>query len=172
MNDKLDKRIDHISRASPPIQSSSLTMKIFLLIRSFYKKIGLTNSTFQSDQQHCAFNYKNVSILFCMIHLCISSLGFFLFEANTIDEHAESFFSFLSILLSIEDFTVIIWKVPDMVKSIEKYEQYMEKSEFWILMQTWFSQRGKIDNVSSEQDHHWDRFHMTNYLEQSKRYPN
>lgn len=114
------------------IRFSGFTMKLFRLIRIFYKKLGLTDdSTIQlNQQQKCRFNFKNIFILICMIHMCISSLGFFLFKAITIDEHAESFFSFLSELLPFEQFFVVIWKLSDMVESIEKYEQFIEKSEY------------------------------------------
>lgn len=121
-------------------------MKLFQFIRNLHKTIGLTAPSFdQSNQQRCSFNFRNISILICMIELTISSILYFLFEATALNEQAESFYTCLSEIACISDFLVNIWNVPKMVKLIEKFERFIEKRKFLNLKRMFFSSKKKLE---------------------------
>lgn len=115
-------------------------MKLFRFVRNFLTKIGLIQPIDRSHKQHCPFNFKLIFILICIIQLAISTMAFFLYEATTLGERAESLYTFISELVCIINYLVIILIWPKMVKSIEKFEQFIEKSEFWT-----FFHKNKIE---------------------------
>lgn len=112
--------------------NSCSTMKLFRFVRKFLKTIGLTDPIkvpWNKNQQRCSLNFRNLFILICLLHLCISTLAFFLFEAVTIGEQADSFYTILTELMCLLNLLVSIWKVPQMIDTIERFEHFIGKSK-------------------------------------------
>lgn len=110
-------------------------MKLFRFIRNLLKTIGLTVPSDQTNQQRCSFNFKNIFILICIIELTISSILYFLFEVRTLDERSESFYTCLSEISCLVDFMANMWKVPKMIKAIERIEKFIKNREWTLFIQ-------------------------------------
>lgn len=109
---------------------SCIKMKLFRFVRNLLRTIGLIAPTNQTEQQRCSFTFKTTFILICMIELTISSILYFLFEAKTLDERSESFYTSLSDISCLIDFIVYILEVPKMVESIENMEKFIKNRKF------------------------------------------
>lgn len=106
-------------------------MELFSFVRNFSKRIGLTGAVdipWIRGQQRCSFNLRNVFILICLTQLCASTLAYFLFKAGTIAEQADSFYTFLSGSLCLLNLLVNIWKMPQMIRTVEHLEDFIGKS--------------------------------------------
>lgn len=102
-------------------------MKLFQCVEKFYGVIGI--QPIASDH-NVPLNLKNLFVLFCTVHLFVSSTAFFLFEAETVAVMSDSFYTSISTMSFILNSFIFIWNFPQIRKLIEKFEQFIEQSEF------------------------------------------
>lgn len=101
-------------------------MKIFQFDQEFYEIFQLNPN---HPDQRCSFTMKTLFIVAGMVLLLISSVAFVLFEANSIDEYAFSFFSSTAIMVCTIQWLAVIWERPNLRELIENMEQFIEKRE-------------------------------------------
>lgn len=65
------------------------TVKLFQSAQEYYHDIGIYPSRLHPDQH---FNWKNVLILCGCVTSCISIFSYFLFEAKSMNELAQTFY--------------------------------------------------------------------------------
>lgn len=106
-------------------------IKLFRIVQKIYKTIGLNILPCQS-QHHSNFNEKFFLLFIFPAQFFISSIGFFLFEAETADEYGLSFYVSISMLRIIIDILNIGLKMEKISTLIGKYEEFIDKSLFWI----------------------------------------
>lgn len=83
----------------------------------------------ESSNQRCSANRKNSFFLFCYIQLLISSVLFLLFDAETMLEFGASFYALLAESFCIWYFLIKMWQMPRILKLIEGFEVFIEKSK-------------------------------------------
>lgn len=83
----------------------------------------------QSETSHSLWNAKTVLLFSVLIQFMTSSIAFFLFEANSVGQHADSFYVTLSIAVFLSQTAIIMRKMTDLHKLIGKIEQFIEKSK-------------------------------------------
>lgn len=105
------------------------TIKLFQSVHQFYHDMGIYPS---QPNQNRKPNAKNVFVLLSAIQLCITSLAFFLFEANSITEYGISFYMSLSELTITVYFLIVAWKIPKNLKLIDEMEQFITKSTYLL----------------------------------------
>lgn len=107
------------------------TIKLFQFSQKFYKRIGIDPS--QSNVNSKSINWKNLLVLFVLIHFCISSFAYFLFEAKSTGERANSFYMSATELICIIFFSINIHNIDEIRSLIDKFEAFIQKSKSkWI----------------------------------------
>lgn len=102
-------------------------MKLFESLQSYYAALDIFPT--QSDKRS-SFNFHNLFIPLNFSVLFIFQIGFFLFKAKDIVEHAETFYSSLTILGCNAIFVTKFWQMPNILKLIANFEKFIEKSEW------------------------------------------
>lgn len=102
-------------------------MKLFQYIRDCYQTVGVYP---MQSNRNSVFNSKNVFVLMCALEMFTSSLAYFLFEAKSIGEFADSFFMVLSSCVCAVYFSISIFKIAHILELIGGFEQFIEKSMF------------------------------------------
>ena len=102
------------------------TVKLFQLTRIYYKTLGIYPT---KPNQKYAFNLTSLFSFLSMITINISSASFFFFKAETIDEYLRSFYVSFTQFGFVFCFLVNIWKASNILKLIEDYEKFIQKSE-------------------------------------------
>lgn len=62
-----------------------------------------------------------------MIVVSISHFGYFLFETTFAQDYGESFYVVISVVITLIDFIVTIWKMPTILRLIKMYETFIER---------------------------------------------
>lgn len=101
-------------------------MKIFQSLQAFYAVLDIYPT---QSEKRASFNFHNVFIPLNFLVLFIFQIGFFLFKAKDIVEHAETFYSSLSILGCNAIFVTKFWEMPYILELIGNFERFVEKSE-------------------------------------------
>lgn len=83
-----------------------------------------------NDGRRCAFNLKNVFVSISVLQLFMSSIVFFLFEAEAIGDRADSFYMSISHFLSVWHAVTNIWMVPQIFQLFGKFEQFIDIRKF------------------------------------------
>lgn len=104
----------------------SAKMKLFESLQTYYAALDIYPK--QSDKRS-SFNLHNLFIPLNFSVLFIFQIGFFLFKAKDIVEHAETFYSSLTILGCNAIFVTKFWEMPNILKLIRNFESFIEKSE-------------------------------------------
>ena len=103
-------------------------MKIFQAVRKFYQIAGIQLS--QNDRISCfKFNWKCLSYMVLLVQASISALAYFLFEAHSIVEHADAFYTFSTAISCLIIICLSLWKITKIFQFIEKLEIFIEKSK-------------------------------------------
>lgn len=105
---------------------SLVAMKFF---QSFQKSCQIMGILPSEQNPRCSFNLITLLISSPAILFFISSMAFLLFKAQSIQEYRDSFFATTSSFASLVNFTIIIWKMPNYLKLIKKFEGFVQKSE-------------------------------------------
>ena len=103
-------------------------MKIFQTIRESYQILGIYSM--QSDRESSVYNSRNLLMILCPLQIFTSSLAYSMFQAKSIGQFADAIFVCWS-CVSIElYFWINILKKLQIYALIEKFEEFIEKSEF------------------------------------------
>lgn len=102
-------------------------MKLFQNVQKMYHQMGICSP--QSSPNHSLWNAKIVFVFLVLTQSMTSSVVFFLFEANSVGQRADSFYVVLSIPVFLSHTAIIMRKIPDLQRLIEKFEQFIEKSK-------------------------------------------
>lgn len=98
-------------------------VQLFQIVQNFYKTIGLNLPT-----QLSSLNGKQFLFIIIPAPFIISSVAFFLFEAQTADEYGTSFYMSISVLGSAINISNIAWEIDKILTLIGKYEKFIDKS--------------------------------------------
>lgn len=105
------------------------TMKLFQKLLKFYQMMGIfPPHSFKNYKQ----NLKTCLFVLSFMHFFTSSSTFFLFHANSIRERIESFIETITILVCVIFISICKCKMAETLKIIENFEQFIEKSKYWI----------------------------------------
>lgn len=102
-------------------------IKLFRYVQKFYRITGIYPS---KTSHHHPFNVKNSFSLVSLICLFMSTFGYFLFKASTIDEYGKCFYASFSMLEILLYFIVNFSKMQSILKLIKKLEDFVEMSEY------------------------------------------
>lgn len=102
-------------------------IKLFHFTQKLYHSFGLYPP--ESNDQSQTFNVKNGFIIFALVQIIPLSMAFFLFRANRLDEFGVSFHVSLKTLLALLNFITTICKMGNILKFIDKFEEFIEKSK-------------------------------------------
>lgn len=106
-------------------------VELFQYIRESYQAIGLDPS--DSNATPIASNPRVVFIAFSIFQMCISTAAFSIYNAETIEERASSFYSSITNLYLLVNFLSLTTKMSDTSKVIEAFEKLIERSKTKIL---------------------------------------
>lgn len=101
-------------------------IKLFQSAQKYIRRLGIYPS--QPNQSY-SFNLKNAFSLSLLILMFIFRIAYFLYEAQTIAEHAQIFYLSVTEMALIVDFVTMCWKIGDILQLIEKFEQFIQKSK-------------------------------------------
>lgn len=101
-------------------------MKLFQSLQTFYAALDIYPA---QAEKRPSFNLHNLFIPLNFSVLFIFQIGFFLFKAKDIVEHAETFYSSLTILGCNAIFLTKCFEIPNILKLIGNFETFIEKSE-------------------------------------------
>lgn len=107
------------------ISTMAQTVKLFQLVQKIYKMMGICPS--QPDQKY-PFNLKTLIVLLIVIQFLLSSMAFLIFQADSTQERADSFYFSLSIANCAVYIIVSHWKIVKILKLIESFEEFIEQS--------------------------------------------
>lgn len=110
-------------------------MKLFRTVQKLYQMMDIWPS--QPNQQRSRFTTKNVLFFLFRLPILLSTLGYILFEKVTIIQRMHSFLVWITQSVCTINFVISFYKMPNIVKYIEKAEQIFQKSKFgWIIWKT------------------------------------
>lgn len=76
-----------------------------------------------------SINPRNLFFTLSLTLTFISTVAYFLFQANSILDYGNSFYGSTSDLYTLTDFLVAVWKMPTILKFIELCEKFIENSK-------------------------------------------
>lgn len=100
-------------------------IKLFQLTQVYFQILGIYPT---KPNQKYSFDVTSVFVLLLMIVLFISTVTFFLLEAETVEEYLHTFYFSSSDFGFILCFLVNVWKMPNILQLIENYEEFTRKS--------------------------------------------
>lgn len=103
------------------------TIKLGLAIQQYYHTMGIYP---KQPNHHYSINARNLFFSLSMTLISISTTAFFIFKAKSIGEHAETLYIASTQMTGLFIFLVTFWKMPKILKIIEKSEELIEKSKF------------------------------------------
>lgn len=101
-------------------------IKFFCLTQIYFQTLGICPT---NPNQKYSFNVTSFCILFSMILMITSTASFFFTKAETMEECLQSFYFSTTEFTFVMCFLVNIWKMPNILQLIGKYEEFIEKSE-------------------------------------------
>lgn len=110
---------NRISLSSLQIMAGRI--KLFRSVENTYKSIGIYT---RQSNQFFAVNFRKVFFLLLMLLSTCSFFANFLLETSV-----ESLYNFIADLLDVSYLFVTIWQMPNIVRLIETYEQFIERSK-------------------------------------------
>lgn len=103
-------------------------IQFFQHIQKLYGIVGIRplktrNSPFAS------YNWRNLTLLFLFLMMSLASVAYFLFEACTFTEYSASYFASTAVLIHSACLSSIVPKMADIFTLMEKFGEFVEKSE-------------------------------------------
>lgn len=106
-------------------------IKLFQFVQNGYQIMGIYPS---QSNRNVLLNAKNVYFSLTMIEMIISSMAFFVFQAESIEEFGQSFFVSITILYALVGLLITIWKIPNILMLIEHFDEFVGKRECGIFV--------------------------------------
>lgn len=104
------------------------SIQLFRSVHNYCQILGVTPKS-QSNRK-ISINFRNLIPIFLFLTGCISSCAYFLFEADTILKKGNAFYAFISSLCILYILFVQIWQMPNTLKLIANFEEFIEKSKY------------------------------------------
>lgn len=101
-------------------------IKLFRNARKFYRKAGILTP---SKLHPHPFNVKTTSSLVSTVLLLLSLFGYFLFEADSINEYGKGFISSVAVMEALAYFVVNLSKIKSILKLNRKFDGFIGMSE-------------------------------------------
>lgn len=102
-------------------------MKIFQYVQKLYGVLGIHRS---NSNKNNTWNRRKVLTYFMLVQFTGTSIIFFLFQAKTFKEYADSFYISATASLKVCTYTVSLWKMPKVFKLIDNFENFIQKRKF------------------------------------------
>lgn len=102
-------------------------MKIFQYVQKLYGVLGIHQPNANKNN---TWNRRKVLTYFMLVQLTGTSIIFFLFEAKTFKEYADSFYISATASLKVCTYTVSLWKMPKVFKLIDNFQNFIQKRKF------------------------------------------
>lgn len=103
-------------------------IKLFLFIQQTYQDIGVHAS--ESDESGSDINPNRRRFVVGLGQMFITSAAYLLVEANSMFEYGRAFYTFITVLLSMILYSIMIWQMEKILNYIENCELFIEKSEY------------------------------------------
>lgn len=116
------------------VVAMSCVVKLFNTQQNFYKTLGFDIFLSQSCHSKCLASAKILFFLISSTQLFISTTAYFLFQAQTADEYEISFYISITIFITVINISTIAWKIRKFLTIIERYEDFIDKSQFSICL--------------------------------------
>lgn len=110
-----------MSKAKNPI-------KLFRLVRNICRLIGIHPSS-QRNSKCRRFNYRNLSALFSMTAISLSTTAFFIFKADTIQNLGITFFVSVSGFIAVIGYLSFIYKMNNVFSLFKEFDKFIAKSK-------------------------------------------
>lgn len=112
-------------------------MKLFQLIE---KALGILGIFPPKQPEENPITWRRLTTLFILVQFSISSIVFFLFEAATFREYADSFYISATAMLKVCTYIVALYKSKKMFGLIQKLEFVIHTRELQFFpLKNWFS---------------------------------
>lgn len=99
---------------------------LFRSAQKYQRMMGI----YSTELNECApFSCRNLFFLMSFAHFCIPSFAFFVFEANSFKDYANSFYSFITSLAACTFYTVQMLQITNFDLLTKKFEEFIERSE-------------------------------------------
>ena len=110
------------------VKSMSNTIKLFQSARVSLESMGI----YKLNQSPSIFfwNSKSLAVFAFLAQICLSSMGFFLFGAETIAEYGFAFYTYVSQLFTIYIFFVLMFQMLNIIKLIGRFEEFIENGKY------------------------------------------
>lgn len=102
------------------------TMRLFQSLQTFYRATGIYP---HQSHRKCPINWKSLFIILTLIQFGILEGAYFLTKANSVDEYGSTFYTAISSFSSTMFFSINIWKMTEILRLIEKFEELINKSK-------------------------------------------
>lgn len=103
-------------------------IKLFQLLRKIYQIMGYHSS--QSANQNLSCNARNLLMFFSIIQFFAISICFFLFEAKSINEHADCLYICSTCGVCATYVLTHLCEFEDILQLIDSFEKFIEKSKW------------------------------------------
>lgn len=100
--------------------------KLFQCVQKSFQILGFCPS---QHSRIAPFIPKNILLILLLVFCFISSTGFFLFQAKSVKEFGDSFLASITTLGALVYFSTTIWKMANLLKLIEKFEGFVQRSK-------------------------------------------
>lgn len=101
-------------------------LKLFQSVQQFYQTMGMYSS---QSSQLLSPNVRKAFFLISITAITVSIGWFAVFEASTIQEYGMSFYGVFSDLYALLDLIITTWQMTNILKLIELFEIFIEKSK-------------------------------------------
>ena len=98
------------------------SIKLFQFVQSIYQTMGIYSHQLN---QHFVFNIRKMYFLFGITFFIIGHFGYFLSEKTY-----ETFYRFISQLITLLDLMLTIWRMPTILHLIETCEKFIDRSKY------------------------------------------
>lgn len=105
-------------------------MKLFLILRHYYKILGICPIETESK---VSFNLRNCLFLFFVLLFSIAALVYLFVEAKTFQQCADSFYIFSTTAANGVDIFVVIWNMSKNFELIENLEKEIQQRNFQLI---------------------------------------
>lgn len=107
----------------------AVPIKLFLKVRNFFEAAGFAVPSSKAHQNGCAFNRKNLFLLFSLGLMLISASTFFFFKANSAYEYGASYSGCNIATAQLLYFIAFMCKTKNILQLIDQYEKFFQKSK-------------------------------------------
>lgn len=109
------------------------SIQLFESIRIYFGVLGIFPP---NANENSSLNWRNLLVIFSFIQNGISSLVFFMFEANSVLDYGITFYTYTSMMYCVWYFVAFIWRTPQIFQLIESCQQFIEQRKclrikFW-----------------------------------------